>query len=75
MPYLAIKTLPKDEETKKRAVERLYQVLLEEWDCPASAISISIEDITLEEYKEKIMKEEYVAKKDAMYILNGEKQF
>lgn len=30
MPYIAIKAYPKDEETKKRVVEKINQVFLED---------------------------------------------
>lgn len=30
MPYIAIKTLPKDEETKRRTVDKINQVFIEE---------------------------------------------
>lgn len=34
MPYIVIKAYPKDDATKKRAVDKINQVFLEEWGCP-----------------------------------------
>lgn len=34
MPYIAIKAFPKDAETKKKVVEKINQIFLEEWGCP-----------------------------------------
>ena len=44
MPYIAIKGYPKDAETKKKVVEKINRVLLENWGCPQEAISISVGD-------------------------------
>ena len=33
MPYVAIKSYPKDEEQTKRVIERINEVLKEEWHC------------------------------------------
>ena len=39
MPYIAIKGYPKDEETKRKIVERVNEVFLELWNCPQEAIN------------------------------------
>ena len=46
MPYISIKAYPKDEETKRRVVEKINQVFLETWGCSQKAISISIEEVS-----------------------------
>lgn len=46
MPYLAIKTFPKDVETKKKVIEQINQIFLKEWGCPQEAISISLEELS-----------------------------
>ena len=38
MPYIAIKAYPKDEETKRRAVEQIQEIFLKTWGCPALAV-------------------------------------
>ena len=75
MPYIAIKTYPKDEETKRKLVEDINKVVLDVWGCPQNAISISQESIDPTEWDEKVQKPQVEANKDKMYILNGEKQY
>ena len=45
MPFISIKCYPKDEETKKLAVERINQVMLDVWGCPPHALTISLEEL------------------------------
>ena len=75
MPYIAIKCFPKDEETKKAAVEKINEVMLEIWKCPPEALTISIEEVPREEWVETVKKPEIETKLDKMYILSGEKRF
>ena len=49
MPYIAIKSFPKDEETKKKVVDKINQVFLEVWGCPQEALTISLEEIVSDE--------------------------
>ena len=73
MPYIAIKFYPKDEETKRRVVERIYQVILEE--VSPEAAEISYEEIAPEEEKERVVKPEIKPKADKMMIVSGEKKY
>ena len=50
MPYIKIKAYPKDPAIKQRVAERINQVFLEEWGCPAEAISISMEEVAPEKW-------------------------
>ena len=75
MPYIAIKAFPKDEETKKKVVEKINQVFLEEWGCPQEALTISLEEIVPDEWAEKVAKPEIEPKKNYMMIFNGEKKY
>ena len=75
MPYIAIKAFPKDEETKKRVVERINQVFLEEWGCPQKALTISIEAVSPEDWAEKVRKPLIEPYPDCMMILDGKKQY
>ena len=72
MPYIAIKSFPKDEETKKRVAERINQVILEEVGCAPQAVTISYEEISPEEWKEKVVIPEIKPKADKMMIVSGE---
>ena len=75
MPYIKIKAYPKDEETKKRVVDKINEVFLEEWGCPQEAISVSIEEIAPQDWEEKVHKPEILPNKNNMFILDGQKQY
>ena len=75
MPYIAIKAFPKDEETKKKVVEKINQIFLEEWGCPQEALTISLEEIVPDEWEKKVVKPEIEPKKDCMMLFNGEKKY
>lgn len=75
MPYIAIKAYPKDEETKKKVVDKINQIFIDEWGCPPQAISISIEEIKPEQWIDKVVKPEIDHKKDKMLVLDGEKLY
>lgn len=75
MPYIVIKAYPKDEEIKKRVVERINQIFLEEWGCPQQAISIMMEEVAPDDWTDKVLKPEIEPQKDKMMILNGKKRY
>ena len=70
MPYIAIKGYPKDEETKRKIVERVNEVFLELWNCPQEAINISVEEIAPERWAEQIE-----ANANKLYIRAGKKLY
>ena len=74
MPYIAIKSYPKDEATKQAVAEKINRIFLEEWGCPPQAITISVEEIAPEQWQEQVVKPEIEPKLDKMFILNGEKK-
>ena len=75
MPYIAIRSYPKDEDTKRRLVERFNQDIMEICGVPAQAITISYEEIVPEEWADKVVKTEVEPKMDKMYIVKGEKKY
>lgn len=75
MPYIAIKSFPKDEETKKRVVEKINQIFIEEWGCPPQAITISLDEINPENWNNDIVKPEIEPNMDKVMIFNGEKKY
>lgn len=75
MPYIAIKAYPKDEETKKKLVDKINEAVLEIWGCPQSAITVSMESIEPEKWEESVVKAEIEPKNDKMMILSGEKKY
>ena len=74
MPYIAIKSYPKDEETKKLLVEKINDVVMEVVGCPAQAITISLEEIAPEDWEAKVKIPEIEANLDKMMILSGERK-
>lgn len=75
MPYIAIKTFPKDERTKKNVVDKINQIFLEEWGCPQEAITISLEEFAPDEWDEKVKQPEIMPKTDKIFILDGKKTY
>lgn len=75
MPFISIKCYPKDEETKKLAVERINQVMLDVWGCPPHALTISVEEVAPENWQEQVVKPEIEPRMDKMMILSGEKKY
>ena len=75
MPYIAIKSFPKDQATKELVVEKINEIFVEVWGCPQEAITISIEDVVPEDWDEKIVKPEIDPKMENMMILSGKKRY
>ena len=75
MPYIAIKTLPKDKKVKENTVEKLQKLFVESWNCPPEAITISVEEFEQNEYYDAVVKPEVEPKMDKMMIFKGEKKF
>ena len=64
MPYVAIKAYPKDEETKKKLVEKINEVFLEVWGCSQQALTISLEEIDPSDWNEQVVKTQIEPNKD-----------
>lgn len=75
MPYIAIKTIFKDEETKRLAVEQINEVMLKTWGCPQETITISVEEFLSDDFGKEVRDSEILPKKDKMVILDGKKLF
>ncbi len=75
MPYIAIKGYPKDDETKKRIAEKVNEAFLEIWGCPQEAISLSVEEISPDDWEEKVVKCEIEPNKEKMLIFSGQKKY
>lgn len=75
MPYINIKAYPKDEATKQKVAERINQIFLEEWGCPQSAISISIEAVEPQNWTEQVVEKDIMQNLDNMLIVDGEKTY
>ena len=75
MPYIAIKALPKDAETKKKVVEQINGIFLKTWGCPQEAITISVEEVPPNEWNKRVREPEILSKSDKMLILDGKKMY
>lgn len=73
MPYVAIKTFPKNEKEKAEAAERISRVLQEVWGCEPDWISVSIENIDPDDWDEKVVNGSMQPNMDHMIILDGKK--
>ena len=40
MPYIAIKSFPKDDETKKKVVDKINEIFLRYWGCPPPMMAV-----------------------------------
>ena len=75
MPYIAIKSYPRDEATKQAAAERISALACEVLGCPESAITISYEEVAPADWEETVVKAEIEPKMEHVMILSGEKKF
>lgn len=75
MPYIAIKAYPKDKAIKEKVAERISEIFVEEWGCPKEAITISVEEISPENWKEEVVDKDIAENMENMFILSGEKRF
>ena len=71
MPYIALKSFPKDEETKQKVIAEINRVFLASWGCPQEAITISLEEVSPAEWDEKVRKPDILPRLDKMVILDG----
>ena len=75
MPYVAIKSFPKDEETKKKLVERVNEAVMEVCGVPQQAVTITYEEIAKEDWQEIVVKAQIDPIADKLYINKGEKLY
>ena len=71
MPYIAIKSYPKDEATKMAVARKINEVFLELWGCPQEAITIGIEEIAPADWNARVDIPEIQPKEDEMLLLRG----
>ena len=74
MPYINIKCYPKDEETKNTVVDKINDIFLEYWGCPAEAISISLEEVNPSDW-DNVIKNDIEPNDDKLFISSGEKRY
>lgn len=75
MPYISIKSFPKDEETKKKVVDEINGIFLSHLGCPPQAVTISLEDVSPEDWEMKVVKPQIEPAMENVMILNGTKKY
>ena len=75
MPYIAVKSYPKDDGVKKRVAERIKNVFLEEWGCPPEARTIAFKEVDPSVWVETVVKPEIEPNLEDVMILKGEKRY
>ena len=75
MPYVNIKSFPKDDETKKKIVDQINEIFLKTWGCPQEALSISMEEVAPDDWETKVRKAEILPNRDKMMIFDGKKNY
>jgi phenylpyruvate tautomerase PptA (4-oxalocrotonate tautomerase family) len=73
MPYIAIRSYPKDEKIKQQVVEQVNEVFIRTLGCRPEGLSISWEEIKPEDWQEKVRKALIEPNTDKMMILDGKK--
>lgn len=74
MPYINIKCYPKDEETKNKVVDKINDIFLEYWGCPAEAISISLEEVAPSDW-DSVIKNDIEPNDEKLFIASGKKRY
>lgn len=75
MPYIAIRSFPKDEATKKKVVEEINEIFVRTWGCPPEALTISMEEVQPEDWQGQVREALIEPNRDKMMILDGKKQY
>ena len=72
MPYIAVKMWPKTKEQKKALAENLVRTVADTLGCPKQFVTLSIEEFEPETW-DAAVGPEMSAKRDQMYVIQGEK--
>ena len=72
MPYISIKSWPKDDAVRAEAIRRVSEVFVEVWGCPPEALTVSSEIVQPEDWAETVVKAEIEPKMDKVMILKGQ---
>ncbi len=68
MPHVSIKMYPgRSEDQKKRLARAIVQDVMAATGCPEEAVSVAIEDVAPEEWKEKVYKPDIVNHRGTLY--------
>ena len=71
MPYIAIRSYPKDETIKKQVVEQVMEVFTKTLGCRSEGLSFSWEEIKPEDWQDKVRTKIIETNMNNMMILDG----
>lgn len=72
MPHVSVKLYPgRTEEQKKQLAEAIAKDVIEVLGSKPESVSVSIEDVPAEEWREKVVRPEIVEKADRVYRKPG----
>lgn len=72
MPHVEIKCYPgRTEEQKTLCAEKIAESIAETLGCSVSSVSVSIEEIVKEDWKEKVWDSNILPNMDSLYIKPG----
>lgn len=75
MPHVIIKIFPKTEEQKKRLAKAITDSIVEITDNEEKAVSITFEEVTPEEWPEKVYRPDILEKENQLYKKPGYNPF
>lgn len=75
MPHVIIKIYPKTEEEKRRLAKAITDSIVEITDNEEKAVSIVFEEVTPEEWPEKVYRPDILEKQDMLYKKPGYNPF
>lgn len=75
MPYVDIKSYPRDEETTRRLVEKINAALLDVLGCPPEAVTIAFRGVAPENWRADVEEKIIAPNDDAIMIRNGQKRY
>jgi len=74
MPHVIVKLYPgKSEEQKRKLTEAIAKDVVEIIQCPASAVSVALEEIPPVDWPEKVYRPDILGKQETLYRKPGYK--
>ena len=58
MPYISIKTFPKDDETKRKAAEAVLEAIQKSMSAQPEWVTVSVEDVDPAEWDENVVQDD-----------------
>lgn len=69
MPHVIVKLYPgRSEEQKQRLTEEITKDVAEIIKCPETAVSVAFEEVSQEDWPEKVYKPDILEKQETLYL-------